>query len=110
MFTFVSQMGGKSVFANIVLKNQGRTCCGCLASGGPWSNLWIVFFYGGFGAPLQQWSWSSDDILDNILQKTKVILKEVAQVRGENIMIETLGDDSRCQFSSPVLCSRKKFF
>jgi hypothetical protein len=39
------------------------------------------------------------------------ILREVAHVCGGNVRIETLGVDSRCQFSSPVLfISRKKFF
>jgi hypothetical protein len=35
-----------------------------------------------------------DDLLDSILQKIKVIWKEVAQIYGENIMIETLGGDA----------------
>ncbi len=34
------------------------------------------------------------DYLDNILQKVKVIWKEVVQIHGENIMTETLGGDA----------------
>jgi hypothetical protein len=37
----------------------------------------------------------------------RVILNEVAHVRGENIMLEKLTGRSRLQISSPVLCSRK---
>ncbi len=50
----------------------------------------------GYGAPIWGWHQSSDDFLDNILQKIKVIWKEVVQIQGENIMIETLGGDARC--------------
>ena len=44
------------------------------------------FVYRGYGAPIWQ-------CLDNILQNIKVIWKEVAQIHGENTMIETLGGD-----------------
>ncbi len=36
----------------------------------------------------------SDDSLDSILQKIKVIWKKVVQLHGENIMIETLGGNA----------------
>ncbi len=38
---FVSGLGRKSIFTNIVLKNQKRTCCGCLAISSPWRYNWI---------------------------------------------------------------------
>ncbi len=40
-FYFVSGLERKSIFTNIVLKNQWRTCCGCLAISNPWWYHWI---------------------------------------------------------------------
>ncbi len=38
---FVSRLGRKTIFANMVLKNQQRTCCGCLVISVSWRNHWI---------------------------------------------------------------------
>ncbi len=34
--------------------------------------LTVILTYRGYGAPIWQWRWISDDFLDNILQKMKV--------------------------------------